>query len=540
MNYALKHPALFRPASRPTSPAPPKLDTANSVDRGRPINKLSFGGFRWTSSVAAITPSSPAPAPAPLVHDGSYLEALNLKLSEAVSKALVQPSGPAIPGELVGGKRPIPAGRGHALGLVIASELKATRDNTHLYKAALRSLHKPLSVLLSNLSAMLLPLLSSTAFLQPPTPTVQVLNPNPTQLHVLAVADFAGELLKDFDELGLGLDKDARGDNLKPIREGLVSLIARVINPLINGIKSNLLPLIEALECPVTVTVHKTGAKTGPVLHPSITVLQTLMPIYAKALARYTVSLPSQAALAMFLISLLWRALVALSYRPYVLPSPPVSPPGSPRMLPSLLKKQPTLSGGTGPVTPPSGRFVLKLPPSRPPSPPTTSAAPRAATDAKVLYELMLSLPRPPPQDEATKIAREAVDEAFEDLRILASLLEAADNPSFGMNKTLEEVFTEVDALTGELPVLIALPVLLRGQFSGERPSVARTTVASIVNIAEEEYRKGCLSGFGPADEYGNVIGLKVLDPLRNQQDNGLGDKLLMKWLEAHVESTTH
>lgn len=118
MNYALKHPSLFRPTSRPTSPAPPRLDTANGTDRARPLNRLPFGGFRRTPSVA---PSGPAPAPAPLVHDGSYLEALNLKLSEAVSKALAQPSGPANPTELVGGKRPIPAGRGRALGLVIAS-----------------------------------------------------------------------------------------------------------------------------------------------------------------------------------------------------------------------------------------------------------------------------------------------------------------------------------------------------------------------------------------------------------------------------------
>ena len=53
------------------------------------------------------------------MQDGSYLEALSLKLSEAVSKALAQPSGPA--GELLGGRRPIPAGRGQALGLLIAS-----------------------------------------------------------------------------------------------------------------------------------------------------------------------------------------------------------------------------------------------------------------------------------------------------------------------------------------------------------------------------------------------------------------------------------
>jgi len=55
------------------------------------------------------------------VQDGSYLQALSLKLSEAVSKAMVQPTGPVPVGELVGGRRPIPTGRGRALGLLIAS-----------------------------------------------------------------------------------------------------------------------------------------------------------------------------------------------------------------------------------------------------------------------------------------------------------------------------------------------------------------------------------------------------------------------------------
>lgn len=55
------------------------------------------------------------------MQDGSYLQALSLKLSEAVSKAMVQPTVPVPVGELVGGRRPIPAGRGRALGLLIAS-----------------------------------------------------------------------------------------------------------------------------------------------------------------------------------------------------------------------------------------------------------------------------------------------------------------------------------------------------------------------------------------------------------------------------------
>jgi hypothetical protein len=85
------------------------------IDRARPTHRLSFGNFR-----RPLTPVT-SPSPAPVVQDGSYLEVLNLKLSEAVSKALAQPTGPAAPAESVGGRRPIPVGRGHALGALIAS-----------------------------------------------------------------------------------------------------------------------------------------------------------------------------------------------------------------------------------------------------------------------------------------------------------------------------------------------------------------------------------------------------------------------------------
>lgn len=51
------------------------------------------------------------------------MDVLNLKLSEAVSKALTQPTatspGPA--NEVLNGRRPIPLGRGRALGDLIIS-----------------------------------------------------------------------------------------------------------------------------------------------------------------------------------------------------------------------------------------------------------------------------------------------------------------------------------------------------------------------------------------------------------------------------------
>lgn len=46
---------------------------------------------------------------------------LALKLSEAVSKSLAQPNGPPAANEQVAGRRPLPTGRGQALGGLIAS-----------------------------------------------------------------------------------------------------------------------------------------------------------------------------------------------------------------------------------------------------------------------------------------------------------------------------------------------------------------------------------------------------------------------------------
>ncbi|KAG1751651.1 uncharacterized protein EDB91DRAFT_619054 [Suillus paluster] len=533
---SFKHPNLFRPNSRPASPNPPSRPESGTVleRTSRPLNKLSFSGFKRPSSLMSVS----SPPPTLLVQDGSYLEALSLKLSEAVSKALAQPAGPASVGELVGGRRPIPPGRGQVLGLLISSELKACRNNLHLHKAILRSLHRPLSVLLSNLSALILPLLSSPAFLSSPPPTVQAPNPTATQLHALAAAGFAGELLDSFDEIGLGLDNDARGDGLKAIREGLVSLIGRVVNPLIAGIKSELMPLLESLEKPVAVTAPKTGTKV--ILHPSIISLQSLMPVYTRALVRYTTALSSQTTLATFLISVIWRALVAFANRPQVTVSPSTSPLGSPQLT-SATKRQRATSGNAPPATQTPTRFTLKLPPSRPPSrpssPPSIQVTSSAAADARALHDLMVLLPRPPAGRDATRVAREAVDEAFSDLNALVSLLESIENPLFRIGKSREQVLEEIETLTADLSTLIALPVLLRGYSGVTIESLSIPPISSIINVSEDEYRKTCLSGFGRAEQCSSIVGHSVLDFLRAK---GGFQSLAEQWLANRVDAIDH
>ncbi|KAF7321430.1 Adaptin-N domain-containing protein [Mycena kentingensis (nom. inval.)] len=452
--------------------------------------------------------------------DGSYLNSLALKLSEAVSRALAQPTGPSVANDVVGGKRPIPAGRGKAFGAVIASELAATRENPHLNRAILRSLLRPLSVLLSNLSAHLLPVISSPSFLSPPAPTLLAQNPNPTQLHALALAAFAGEVLDAFDELSLGLDGDARGDGLKVVRDGLVSIVNRVVTPLAAGIKAEILPLLDSLETPNS-CAHSTkigsGAKNALVQHPSITALVSIVPVYARALRRYTPSRCAQAALAPFLISVVWRGLVALAHRPF---SPISRPPSPKQTIAMLVPKQRGSTSVTPPVTPPSARFTIKLPPSRPPSPPALQVPASTASDARVLCELLGTLPRP----ESAGLANEAIVEAFDGLKSLPPLLEALQVAQASGAALTEE---ELEALTEELPTLVALSVLLNAYDGGKARSVA-----DMLGLSEAEYRKGCLSGFGRADECAGAVGQRILDVMRQRGDV---PAVVVEWLAAEM-----
>ncbi|KAI0355745.1 hypothetical protein OH77DRAFT_1520824 [Trametes cingulata] len=544
--YTLRPTSFFRPSSRPTSPVPgPRQDTPVAAERApRPLSKLSLSNFRRPSP----SPVATGMAPSTVVQDGSFMEVLGLKLSEAVSKALAQPSGPGAPGELLGGRRPIPVGRGRTLGALIVSEVKASREKPHLYRAVIRTLQRPLSVLLTNISTNLVPLLSSPAFRTPAAPTPQEPQPNATQLHAVALATFAGELLESFDEIGLGVEVDTRVENLKGIREGLVSIVKRVVEPLINGMKNELMPLIDALETvpppqPTNTGVvgkASTAAKTQA-LHPSILTLQTLIPIYSRALSRYVASAYAESALASFVISLVWRGLVALSHRPTPAPSPPASPSmNSTTLKPKDSKK--TLST-TPPATPPASRFTLKLPPSRPPTPPSPGLrVPTVIADARALYNLLDQLPKPSKDNEQTRLAREVVDEAFDGLSSLIALLESIQlhatparpvGPNSSPKAPLAALEADLELLTADLPIVIALPILLRTFLPGER------TVHGLLGLGEAEYRKGCLGGFGRAEECGIAVGERVLDVLRadgavRAQEGAEG---LLRWLERELQA---
>ncbi|KAF8160933.1 hypothetical protein B0H34DRAFT_766044 [Crassisporium funariophilum] len=533
----LKTPSFFRPASRPSSPAPVagllRPDSVQGPERqSRPPNKLSLTNFIRQTPSQQPTPA-PNPTPTPLIQDGSYLEMLSLKLSEAVSKALAQPTGPPAVNEQAAGRRPIPQGRGLALGSLIASELNAANDNPHLHRAVLRSLQRPFTVMMTNLSGQLPPLLASSLFHSTPTIANQVAFPNSVQLYALSIAKFSEELLQVFDNLGLGLDNDIRGDGLKSIRDGFVSIINRVVNPLVAGIRGELIPLIESLEFPNQGSTVKVplGAKSTTLHHSSIISLQALMPAYARALTTYTTSTLSHSTLASLLISVLWKSLIALSHRVDSNSSPSPTPEASPLL--SVKKRRGSPTSTTPPLTPPPGRFTIKLPPSRPPSPPAAAVPATASADCRALYDLLILLPRPSSGQESTRLAKEAVDEAFEGLRTLPALLDGVKTKGSSPGNA-DTIARELNDLTAEVPSLIALPVILHA-FGGSGTS----SVAAMLGIPEDEYRKGCLSGFGRAEECTVAIAQRAIDVL---QTDPVANKIVIRWLEmelAEIEEDT-
>lgn len=406
-----------------------------------------------------------------------------------------------------------------------------------------------------------MPLLSSPAFLQPIVPSPQSPNPNPTQLHALGLATFAGELLDMYEEVQLCIEGDVRGDGLRVVRDNLVSIVKRVVEPLVAGIKNDLVPHIDLLENPnVSSNASATGVgskPTGPaklpVQHASIVYMQGVMPTYARALSRYITSSTAEATLASLLISLVWRGLVALSNRPILMASPATSP----MMAPAVLKKE----GKTPPTTPPASKFTLRLPPSRPPSPP--AAVPNKSTtagDAHALYDLLSSLPRPKVDISQQSVAQEVVDEAFKALSSLTALLEAiqAHNASsstnvknqlfksFGGSGTSDtnDLEHELEVLTADLPTLIALPILLRTYLPTATGANERA-VSAMLGLAEGAYRNGCLSGFGRADECTVAVGQHVLSILREEarmatmrgEEGAAKDAgVVIKWLEREIQ----
>jgi len=388
-------------------------------------------------------------------------------------------------------------------------------------------------VLLSNISAHLIPLLSSPQFFA--TTLTQQSCLNATQLHAVGLATLAGEVLETFDELGLGHEVDGRSDGLKVIREGLLKLVTRVVNPLIASIQSELLPLIDGLGKPSPIGrtgsgLNSKSAKTSAP-HPSIIGLYAVVPLYAKGLTKIAAVDAAQSSLGAMLIALVWHGLVALAHRPFNSGSPPASP----KLASATAKAK--LKPSTTPPTSPSPRFMTILPPSRPSTPPNHSAGSSLPGDARALFDVLGLIARPSKDKAAGLLASEAVDEAFDALGSLVSLLGLIHhNPRSHATLNFEQLEADLMAVTDDLPTLIGLPILLRAYVLGgsSQEGGESCCVASILRVTEEAYRANCLVGFNRADECEEVVGKHIIHVLRNDSAT-LGAAMVANWLGRQI-----
>ncbi|KAG8690791.1 hypothetical protein FRC08_010356, partial [Ceratobasidium sp. 394] len=524
----------------PASPIDGTKDTKDSLPLRRPLAKLHLS--------AAFRRASPSPTPIPTAGidkttttaGSSYLDALALKLSEAAGKAIASPT-PAhnSDGLLLNGRRPLPFGRGKALGQLIVSEMNAAALNGNdLLRASLRALHRPLNVLLSNISGLLAPLVGA-APINVLVPTSGWVGNGAAQAHALGLACMVGELLEALEGLPGDCNK-VGGEGLRSTKEGLEGVIKRVVNPVFAAVRTELGTLVDALEAAPDPCAACAGKTKTLVLvdQPAVVALQNAMPCAMRVLARVG-AVPGpvvRGALAACDIAIVWRAMVALAHRhvgePTGVAGSPTkagsgsllgkshalgkapAPGAAPAVKQQALGKTPSLGAIgassvpasltkrlTPPNTPPAGRFGLLLPPSRPSSPPgVLSPSAQLAHDARVVVGLLDALPKPAGED-----AREAVAEAFDALRTFAELLALLSASHVDRQAIIDLVDGEpadqgAEEDREELPALIVLPALLRGK-----------SVATLLNTPEAEYRERCLGGFGRAEASEEVVARAVL-----------------------------
>ncbi|KIO33529.1 hypothetical protein M407DRAFT_241076, partial [Tulasnella calospora MUT 4182] len=338
-----------------------------TAPRSRPLTRLTPFGRK--ASPARIPADLPAPTASPIPSSSatvspslaatggvSYLDSLGLRLGEAVNKALILPAAThptggaaagitkvaanaaavgggakvgAYPGSGVSegpdavlkGKRPLPVGRGRALGALITSELHQASNvlqDSFLHRAILRLLQRPLTVLTTNLTQQVTQLLLAPEF----SPSVPVVL-NATQVHALAYAHFASELLETFDTLGLGRISTRGGqssnDGLKPLKDGLENVVSKVVGPFVSAIKTEVSAVIAELEKePPQVSATATAMPLCSADQRFDRTLARVAPLLARVTfaGEASQSTHVQSMLATFEIGVVWGSLVALSNRP--------------------------------------------------------------------------------------------------------------------------------------------------------------------------------------------------------------------------------
>ena len=438
---------------------------------------------------------------------GGVIDAIGLRLNEQVNKTCF--------GVDSLGRKGFKKGAGWVLGQAIVKELPPPSADAYLLRAVLRTAVKSLTIYTSRLEYFMLPAITDPAFaaplqLQAPPATLGHASTllNPTQMFVLSVCHAAWETCEVL-EVALETLTFPRfvTDLLRPGMDKLDSIVARVVTPLLAGLKKELIMSLD-LDAIPSVSPTTNGHKALPAPNAANTPAALPASIPVKAASHIPVCMRSFASkvdgarhafelickdcqedgeswIASVVVSVVWRGIVNCTAKTDIQDSKifaasasthgrPPSPESMARALASLAK-----DGTPGAATPAAasvGGAVVKMASilpsrtvSRPPSPPkkaaelpvipgaTGNAIPPAALILASFEALVTRLvsglvQKPaaiaPSANDPTvteHLAREALAEALEAITSMKIVVTALERPPTYMLDILQHLKDDVE-----------------------------------------------------------------------------------------------
>lgn len=484
--------------------------------------------------------------------------------------------------------------------LLTVSALPAPASDPYLMRAILRTSVRSLSIYLSRLESLLLPALTCPTFAAPltllPIKGAAGSPLNPTQLFAVSIAHAAWETCEILEQtLEQGTWPRFAHETLRPVMDKFDSVVGRVVQPILGGLKRDLVAslgmgegtsppggkVVGLASVPVpaatTASAQALGLPAAPTAPHPAGVKQLAIPVCLQHFASRvdasrkvleTVAAPckddGEAWTTGVVVAVVWRGMCLLADKDAGVNGPP-SPGSISRALSGL---------ATPTVTPKLPLNPLSILPSRaasrPPSPPRNGQAPSQKdplTHALLSFEglihrLVTGLVQPPTQvgsdpNSEEHLAREALAEALEALTSLRITSAASAIPE-GLLSSVRRIRDDVDSddaaqaalddALEDLPVVTLLTFLQRkanlALIASGRP--ASRTVPELWGWSAPEYERQVLSGFGAAEEWGprfaNALRAEVERQLAASPAGGMVDGEAREWLKVvgvAIEATT-
>ncbi|KIR59018.1 hypothetical protein I314_05002 [Cryptococcus bacillisporus CA1873] len=280
MNALRTLPILNRP-SRPASPAPPTVQSTTAsaqppstekprsrslsrqvadkvsslqistngttvqppaVTLSQPLAKRPSPPGSRTSSPRSTASPFPAATPGEQTPSGGYMDVIGLRLNETVNKASA--------GVDFKTKKGFKKGSGFAIGEAVVKELPSPPSDAYLMRAVLRISVRALSIYVTRLESLLLPSLTDASFIAPLNISTSTAHPlNPVQYFALSVAHTAWETCEILEQtLETAQWPRFVQETLRPVMDKLDLVVSKVVQPLLLGLKRDLITSLTRTE----------------------------------------------------------------------------------------------------------------------------------------------------------------------------------------------------------------------------------------------------------------------------------------------------